>query len=115
MKWSLHGDGTKETGGMTWTSATRPPGGTRLAAAHRAARRLARPSPRTATATWNCMPPPSPGEDAPSSIPAAPAGGGREVNSTELLRSCGQATGGFLREHGGWVALFLMMMSSFVQ
>lgn len=41
------GVGTKARGGMTWTSATRPG----AAAAHLAARRLARPSPRTATAT----------------------------------------------------------------
>jgi hypothetical protein len=48
---SLHGVGTKARGGMTWTSTTRPAAGDRLAAAHCAARRLPRPSPRTATAT----------------------------------------------------------------
>ena len=85
---------------MTWTSARRPPAGTMVAAAHRAARRLPRPSPRTATATWGRAPPPPPateaGEAEPSSIrarrvagTAAPeeevvvvAGG---VRSTELL------------------------------
>ncbi|BAS77676.1 Os02g0218550, partial [Oryza sativa Japonica Group] len=54
-----HGEGTNRSGGMTWTTEmaaaeARPspsPAGTRLAAAHRAARRLALPPGRTATAT----------------------------------------------------------------
>jgi len=96
---------------MTWTSATLPPAGTRLAAAHRAARRLARPSPRTATATWNWKPPPpSPGEDDEPSIPPCGAGGGgEEVAKSTQLSWCGLRrrerrgsngrAGGFLREH----------------
>jgi hypothetical protein len=52
---------------MTWTSTTRPAAGGRLAAAHRAARRLPRPSPRTATATWGG---PDPDEEEEESIVA---------------------------------------------
>lgn len=124
----LHGDGTKETGGMTWTSATRPPAGTRVAAAHRAARRLARPSPRTATATcrnWKPKLPPSPpgGEDDEPSIPPSlpcvvRGGGGEEVNSAELVRSTAAGKqrpgrggrGSF--ESTGAVLRCLIMMSS---
>jgi hypothetical protein len=55
---------------MTWTSARRPPAGTMVAAAHRAARRLPRPSPRTATATWGPPPPPAEAGEAEPSIRA---------------------------------------------
>nr|CAB3468259.1 unnamed protein product [Digitaria exilis] len=75
---------------MTWTSATRPPAGTMVAATHRAARRLPRPSPRTATAT--CGPPPADeaGEDEPS-IPAA-AGSTRSITTAAAVEQMAGST-----------------------